>query len=251
MRNLMTATSIAALLVAGSLGSSHAQSETGAQQTEQSASANGSTERDAREITCREITAMDEATVPGILYFISGYSAGQGEQSMTDRTASAGSTSASGANGTTAGDLPETGAAAASGTQDTTASANTPGMDDSTASDVSGTEDSTASASVSGMNDSTASSSVSGTDSTAAADVSGTDDSTASAGVSATDDSTTASTTGSTDATGAPGDNAANARIAVVRGYFDIPVEKTLVACGQTPDSRASDVIEQQKSSSQ
>ncbi|WP_457939369.1 HdeA/HdeB family chaperone [Mesorhizobium sp. 10J20-29] len=199
MRNLLTATSLAALLAAGSLGVAHAQSETGAKPTEQSASSSIPSERDAREITCRELTAMDRATVPGVLYFISGYSAGQESKTESDKT-----TAASGSNETSTvtaadADLPKPDASAA--TADDAADPNA----------------------------------------------------TASDNASSTDTSITAST--NTAANSSASDDAGNGvsgnvQISVVRGFFDIPVEQTLVACGQMPDSLASDVINKQKDAS-
>jgi hypothetical protein len=35
-----------------------------------------------------------------------------------------------------------------------------------------------------------------------------------------------------------------------IAGYFQIPIEQTVIACADNPDSRVVDVLEQQRSSS-
>jgi hypothetical protein len=41
------------------------------------------------------------------------------------------------------------------------------------------------------------------------------------------------------------------ATIVQVRGFFEVPVEQTLIACSADPDARAADVIEEQRAAAE
>ena len=173
-------------------------------------------QRGGDEITCREITAMDTATVPGVLYFISGYSAARSDGMSGQAGGSASNMNDSGVSGADAG----SGATASSD------------AGDSNSSSAAGADSTTG---------------------TAAADAGNTSDTTGS--TSQVPDSTGTSSSGSGSATA---DNAsgstsasgkANPQIGMIRGYFEVPVERVVVACKNAPDSRASDVIRQESGS--
>jgi hypothetical protein len=187
-----------------------------AQDSSASTQATGA-QRGADEITCQEISTMDTATVPGVLYYISGYNVGR-EEGMAGATGG----TASNTTGTTTG-----GSDAGSGTTAQSGSTTS----------GSATTDSTASADSGTAADTTAS-----TTNAPAADASGSGTTADTSGSTTTADSSAAGSSSGTSAT-------ANPQVAMIRGYFQIPVENIVVACRNAPDSRASDVIKQQSGS--
>ncbi|MBD8065624.1 hypothetical protein IC608_09060 [Devosia sp. PTR5] len=144
-------------------------------------------------ITCAQISTMDTATVPGVLYFISGYSQGH-------RAGLAGEVM----NGETT-------------------ELNAGGND------------------VSSESSSSTSDSASTSDSSSTNSDSATTDGQASGSDSATTGSDSASSS-STDH--AAGDS--SAQVGKITGYFEIPVEQLILACGQSPDRSVSDLLDEE-----
>ena len=138
-------------------------------------------------ITCAQISTMDTATVPGVLYFISGYS--QGHRAGLAGEVMNGETTELNAGG----------------------------------------------------NDVSSESSSSTSDSSSTNSDSATTDGQASGSDSAT--------TGSDSASSSSTDNAAgdsSAQVGKITGYFEIPVEQLIVACGQSPDRSVSDLLDEE-----
>lgn len=84
-----------------------------------SASASSSNAKSAADVTCAELSTMDTATVPGVLYFVAGYSEGertakQGQQDLTSDSDAA-----------TEGSSAETDTSSNGGSQDATPDATT------------------------------------------------------------------------------------------------------------------------------
>lgn len=177
----------------------------------------GGAQRGGDEITCREVTAMDTATVPGVLYFISGYSAARSDGMAGQESGSASNMNDTDVSGADAG----SGAAAKS--------------------DAGGSNSSSAAGADS-------------TTGTAAADAGSTSDATGSASdVSPASTGTSSSGSGSATADSSSGSSSAsgkaNPQIGMIRGYFEVPVERVVVACKNAPDSRVSDIIRQESGS--
>lgn len=169
-------------------------------------------QRGGNDITCREISTMDTATVPGVLYFISGYTAGR-----DDAMAAGSGGTASNATGSGSGDM-TSGATAQTGS-------------DATGSASSG---STASSADASATEGAAGETTASTSTTQSSDTSG---------------STTTADAGSTTGQAASDGTTANPQVGMIRGYFNVPVERVMVACQNAPDSRASDVIRQESGS--
>lgn len=166
--------------------------------------------RSPRDVTCREITALDTATVPGVLYFISGFKEGErsgGGMQSSDASVSTGSGS--------------------NQTADAAGSANTgsAGSTTATANSGNGTAQSADAGSASGAGSSTAGNTPQET-------------------TGATSGASTSADSGSSESD--PGASS-TARISSIHGYFDIPVEQTMIACNAEPDSKASDVIDRNR----
>jgi hypothetical protein len=201
-KQLLLASSVAILLTCPAL----AQDTAGT--TDQTASTEA---RSPRDVTCREITALDTATVPGVLYFISGFK--EGERSV-------------------------------SGMRSSDASGSTTGTDMNQAANAAGSTD------TSGTN-STANSSTTETATAPTADT----DSAAGTDMAVSDSTaqeTTGATPGSSASTGTDASvsgSGSTAMVSSIQGYFDIPIEQTMVACSSEPDSKASDVLERNRGS--
>lgn len=242
MIRLLATTSIAAIVSAAAFAPALAQSDTGEQTTTEQVRADGSGSggtapegagtmaRPAGEVTCAEITAMDTATVPGVLYYISGYRAGQRDAGMAGATADAGDGGATG----TAGESMSADAGAAAADEDTAAAGT----------DMSTTASTTPDAETGGMTDETAGAD---TDTAAAdpgaaggADASGAPDDTDMAAAG------TEQTPSPAAGAGAGSGGAGQMQLGSIRGYFEIPVEQTLVACRDAPDSRVGDLMDEQ-----
>ena len=184
MKTLLTTVSATVLAAGLAAGPVHAQSDQGGDAANQKAQASGSGEgRSASEITCREITVMDTAQVPTVLYYIVGHGSG-----MEEAGGGSGGGSADVAGDASGGDGSGGSGAASGGTE--------------SASDTSG-----------GSGD---------------------------AGDMETADASAEDASGS----GQGGDGA---QIVQIRGFYEIPVEQTLVACGERPDSKAGDVMREQR----
>lgn len=201
-RHLLLATAAVALLATPAA----AQNNPGASNSGQTAS---SGERSARDVTCRELTALDTATVPGVLYFISGYREGERNSAMTGQQSSDSSGGGSSMNQSADASGSASGSGSGSGGSTTM-------NQDATGATASG---------------SSGSGSQTGNTTTGSG----------SADMAANSGSGAAATTGGTGTGG-------TAQISALRGYFDIPVEQTMVACRSAPDQRASDVLDQQRS---
>lgn len=163
----------------------------------------GAMQRGPGDITCRDISVMDMATVPGVLYYIAGYEAGRAGE---------------GAGGMTAGTEP----AAAEGMTAEADTGTEAEMPATTAPDAGGT---------------------------AAGLAEGVEESAEAApGVAPgeTEGGDAAAATGGTAGTGA-GMDADMAQVVTVQGFFEIPVERTIVACAAAPDAPAREIIEQQR----
>lgn len=165
--------------------------------------------RSADTITCADIVSMDSAVVPGVLYFVAGYR--QGSQTGMNATGTTGTNGAQSMTDTGTGNSASTDSSASTGTTgDTSASAMTGTTDQSA--DTSGAADTTM-------------------------------DSSAASGDSA---NSTMSDTGSASASA---DDAMNAndqmRVMRVTGLYEIPVEKIMTVCKDTPDDNLGDVVRQ------
>lgn len=209
MKILFTTVSAVALVSCFGLGSAFAQTDSSQQMTSEQetaqdqSSGDSQQDRSAGDITCAEITALDTAQVPGMLYYIAGYdkgsqdgqSAGSGESSQSDSTKAGGNASAGGSG------------------------------------DTSQTQASGSNSGGSGSDDASAQSVDSGNESASG----GSDDMSQSQSGSAN------ASTGSE----------ASSQVNVVRvaGFYEIPIERTILACGQTPDKRAGDVVREQSQS--
>ena len=214
MTKLMIAASGAALLLMAP--AAFAQSGANTQPDASATTSGGSgtdmttgsgSQRAARDVTCREITALDTETVRGILYFIRGYSEGERSAGQGMQVGAAGGSGSS--TSTDMGASTDTAAAGASGSSTTTTGAGA----------------STDTAAAGGSGSSTSTDMGTSTDTAAAA---GTDSDMA--------------TTGSSTTAG----SGATPQLVAIQGYFDIPVEQTLVACQASPDRTASEVIDEQ-----
>jgi hypothetical protein len=194
----------------------------------------------ATDFTCAQFVALDEERLERAVYYLAGYKAAQRDLGMSDpNSASAGAaagadtTASAGSSGTTA---PATGTDTGA-----TASAGSSGATGTTTSSATGT-DTTASA--------TTGSSAGGTD-TASSGTSGstTTDTAATADASnsaSTDTTTTAGTTaGATSASGSASSGAMAG--GDVPGLMELPVEQVVIACRASPESRASDMVDQQQ----
>ncbi|WP_128291352.1 hypothetical protein [Afifella aestuarii] len=168
--------------------------------TTTSATSNMGSDKSPSDITCREVTALDRAAVPGVLYYIAGYSAAEKERGGSMDTSGT-STSTSGTTSTSSGMSSDTTTSGSMG-----ADTNTSDM----------TSDSNAMSSDTG--------------------------SMSSDGSSTSSDSATSGMASSQDKSGHP-------RVVAMRGFYEVPVERTLIACGETPESRASDVMDKQQRS--
>jgi HdeA/HdeB family len=184
---------------------------------------------DAAEITCREIVAMDTATVPGVLYFISGYRAGQQDAmqpgaiqqgGMQQGGMQQGGGAASADAGAAGGDGQTVGAG---GAATDTAAAGSPSVGEG--SDAMRQANEAAAGNTAG----------------AVTDMGGAD----AAGRPMQNQGTAASAIGQEG--GGMAGGGGQVQVSRVAGYFEIPVEQTIVACQQSMDQRASDVIEQQR----
>lgn len=168
------------------------------------ASGQASGQRNADEITCRELTAMDTKTVPGVLYYISGYRAGQQNGSMGSNSAS-GTSGTSNANGTSS-----SGTAAGNAATDNSSSSGT---------------------SASGSTDTSKNNAASGSTSGSTGD----------------NANSASSTTASKSATSGKSGSGATAQISSIRGYFDVPVQRVMVACGKAPDNTVSQTLDTER----
>lgn len=183
----------------------------GSSSAQQSANAGG---RSASDVTCREITAMDTQTVPGILYFISGYREGERSGMAGDQQAGA---------QTSASDPTAASAEGSDGNGQTTATGSTSGSADS-----------------GGGTSATAGSGSGGSGATSGADM-------AAAGSGSSNSGPSDSGTSGSASAGGSG-SGMTPQVSAVRGYFDIPVEQVMVACQAEPESPASDVMDRQRS---
>jgi hypothetical protein len=59
------------------------------------------------------------------------------------------------------------------------------------------------------------------------------------------------STDTASDASGGMSGSGDEVQLTRVAGYFPIPIEQTMIACGEAPERRASDVLSEQGQSSQ
>ncbi len=204
MKILFTTVSTVALVSCFGLGSAVAQTDsgqqkTGGQQTAQDQSGGGSQQdKSAGDITCAEVTALDTAQVPGMLYYISGYDEGsKGGQS--------------GSGGSSQNDSSKAGGSASSGASGDTSGTQASGSDSGDTSSQSG-----------------------GSGSAGASGGSG-----------------DASQSGDSGGANASSGSADSSQVNVVRvsGFYEIPIERTMLACGETPDKRAGDVVREQSQS--
>jgi hypothetical protein len=216
MRQILTTVSAAALasLLAG--WPAAAQQEEGEEVGAPEDAADWGTAEDARgagEITCRELTLIDTATVPGVLHFIAGHRAGMEEMAGMDDARAA---------------MDEAGTADAGTERDpATDGAALPGDDAETDAAEEAAE----------------------TD--AAEDAAETDAAEDAAEPDAADEAAEADAADAAAEAGDADPAADGATIVQVRGFFEVPVEQTLIACSADPDARAADVIEEQRAAAE
>ena len=234
MTKLMIAASGAALLLMAP--AAFAQSGANTQPDASATTSGGSgtdmttgsgSQRAARDVTCREITALDTETVRGILYFIRGYSEGERSAGQGMQVGAAGGSGSS--TSTDMGASTDTAAAGASGSSTTTTGAGA--STDTAAAGGSGSSTST------DMGTSTDTAAAGGSGSSTSTDMGTSTDTAAAAGTDSDMATTGSSTTAGSGAT---------PQLVAIQGYFDIPVEQTLVACQASPDRTASEVIDEQ-----
>lgn len=152
----------------------------------------GSGAGSASDLTCRQLSSMDAAAIPGVLYFVLGH--GQGSQEGT----AAGSASGGSAEMSAQKDQGSDSGGAAS--PETTMAAGSDG----------GQTDS-------GAGGSTETTMAEGSD---------------------------GGQSGSGQGTGEPGGQ--GAQIVPILGYYEIPIERTVIACSESPDTAVNEVIKQQ-----
>lgn len=263
MKKLLCSASLAALMSTAAWGIALAQTnDTSASASSNSASSGDANQasssnsggnsqsgganmqREASDVTCRELTGMDTATVPGILYFISGYNAGS-QKGMNGQAMNGGQMNAGQGAGSADNNMAASGNSSGSSAATTNAdnSSSTAGSATNNAANSSDASASTAGTTTS--TDLTNSGKSGSSGASASADNSDTSNTSASKSSTATD--TTSDNSAANGNAGAKtGTAGGTMRVSALRGYFDIPVEKTVVACRNAPDSRASDVIKQQ-----
>lgn len=216
MRLLLTGVSAAALtaLSSGAIAQQAGAGANGAQA--------GAVERGADEITCLDISMMDTALVPGVLYFVSGYREGAAREGAADAMPEL-------ENATTAledpqGELP--------GMEDATVAQERRMADDEPGPAVAGTEADPA------MEEAEI---VEGDPEAFAEDVEVWPLENDEADPEAAEDAREADH--EEPAAAAP----AEAQVVAVRGHFEIPIERTVLACAEDPDALLADVIEAQR----
>jgi hypothetical protein len=195
---MTTFTTASAVVLAGLMaaGAASAQSDSNSGTSSGSGSGSGSdqqqmaggSDRSAKDLTCAEITAMDTAQVPAVLYYVAGYDQ-RANENGGDSGGSAGETSASaGSDGSGSG-------SSGSGDQQNNMMAG---------------------------------------------------DSGSGGGQSAGSDSSDTGSGGGASS----GSDGNQPQIVRVTGFYEIPVERTMVACGQAPKNRVSDVMREQSGQS-
>jgi hypothetical protein len=196
---LLLAGASAAALTALSTGAFAQQATPGAGEGDADA-----VERSADQVTCLDISRMDVALVPGVLYFVAGHREG----------ASAGLEDP-------AGELP--------GMEDATVAQERATADDEPGPAVAGTEDDPTADDEEIVEDGEQ------------ADDNGED----AAGTDVADDADEADATQASEASDP--DTADQDQPIRVRGHFEIPIERTVLACAEDPDALLAEVIEQQR----
>lgn len=284
MRNLVTSASAAAIASIMATAPGLAQ-ESGAGGPAMPGAASGG-ERAANEITCREIVAMDTATVPGVLYFISGHregsagAAGAGGPAQIGESGGTGAAPEMAASGGAAAGA-EAGAASGEPATEAASAAETPSVgenspaleqaDQATAGNTAGAVTDAGGADAAGTplqardfeavpDDAAGTETAGSAADTAAGQVPESSTPMQQADVAAAADSAAEITQAdSSQATedqefeaaagqGAGGDG--QVMLTRVVGHFEIPVEQVMIACAETPDSPAADVVEQQRTPS-
>jgi hypothetical protein len=220
MRNLFATVSSWALACSIAIAPALAQQETaavpGSQQVDDQVTMGSG---NAGDLTCAHLNSIDAAEIPGLLYFIQGFDEGR-----SSGNAQSGSGASSGAR---SGASFET-----ASTSDTTASP-TPA----------GSESGSGSATASGANEGAEAGSETAT---AASDSSSAEQDPAPGTEGASAPMTTASEGGAGNDPGGLPAAREETQAASVAGFFRIPIEQTVVACAENPDSTVADVIRQQ-----
>lgn len=197
--------------------------------TAPSAGMQGAT-RNASDLTCEELSRVDVAMVPGLLYFIAGNEHGKHGNMAAGGMDQSGSASGMDQSGAANSATDSSGAATA---PDASASADTSGA---SGSDSTGTPPMTAMEEGSSQPIDTGPAST-GTSSSGAASTDS-----ASSGAASTGAASTAAGTAS------GGDQMAgmNTDAVPVMGFYPIPIKETIVACGKEPGRKAADVMKEQ-----